>query len=444
MFTLIKKILQYVLAFLAKRVLGKYKPQIIAIGGSVGKTAAKDAIAHVLNQKYKVGKTMGNLNTELGVPASVLLADKSWDIESDSLAFSLKNKSFFNILKELLKISGFWVKTILHGCWLFVFSSVKYPEILVLELAEDKPGDMQYLLTIVNHFIGVITAIGEIPVHVKFYASPQQLAYENSLIISKLPIEGLAILNFDEKIVKDMANVTQANVIGYAINESADFRALNLRLRCKVYSDKKLEFGIRFQINYKTELEDFYLPNAIGQHQVYAILAAAAVGKSFDISLKKISEAVKDLKFAKHRMRIKKGKKNVIVLDDCYNSSPLAAQAALDSLKRCGNKLISQNIISRKVAVLGDMLELGKYSKKAHYDLGICAAKKVDILICIGKFSKYIVQAAKEVMSDDRVYYFKDVKQALKEIDRLINKNDFVLIKGSRAIGLEKMVNELI
>src|SRR3989344_8163188 len=162
--------LQLILRQLAIRTIRKYQPGVIAVTGSVGKTSAKEAIYAVLKKYRSVRKNSGNFNNEIGVPLTIL---GDWE-----------------------EISGkyFWVKVIAVSLLRLVFR-LKYPELLILEYAADKPGDIKYLLDIAKPQIGIITTIGDIPVHVEFYSGPEAVAREKAKIIESLSATGFAILN---------------------------------------------------------------------------------------------------------------------------------------------------------------------------------------------------------------------------------------------------------
>src|SRR3990167_5039231 len=191
-----KTILKYILKILAKRVISRYRPTVIGITGSVGKSTAKEAIFSVLRSKFLVRKNVDNYNNEFGVPMAVLAIDP------------IKFKSF-----------GYKLTSLLSAIWLVMGWREKYPKFLVLELAADRPGDIKYLSDIVMPSIGVVTAIGEVPVHVQFYASPKEVAVEKANLIRNLPISnGLAILNYDDQTVIDMKEISKAKTMTFGLS----------------------------------------------------------------------------------------------------------------------------------------------------------------------------------------------------------------------------------
>src|SRR3989344_4286708 len=193
------KFLKWILRTLAIWTVKKYQPGVIGITGSVGKTSTKEAIHTVLRSIRRVRASSGNFNNEIGLPLTVL---GDWN-----------------------KISGelFWLKVIFAAILKLIFP-VKYPEILILEYAADRPGDIKYLLEIAKPQIGVITAIGDIPVHVEFYSGPDEVAREKSRLVEFLPSAGFAVLNFDDKRVLELKERTRAHVITFGFNKGAEIR----------------------------------------------------------------------------------------------------------------------------------------------------------------------------------------------------------------------------
>jgi UDP-N-acetylmuramoyl-tripeptide--D-alanyl-D-alanine ligase len=192
-----------------------------------------------------------------------------------------------------------------------------------------------------------------------------------------------------------------------------------------------------FKIQYGNILVPFRLYNTLGKPQVYAAAAAAAVGIAFGINLVKISEALEKYQPIEHRMNVKRGIKNTIVLDDCYNASPLSMNAALETFKEIPAK--------RRVAVLGDMLELGDYTIEMHEEIGKKVIGIVDLLICVGTAAKLIAESAiKHGFDKGKVIIFNNSESASKMIRKEIKEGDLILVKGSRAIKLEEVVKEII
>ena len=401
--------LKNILRILAQWTLKKYKPAVIGITGSVGKTSTKEAVYTVLKGERNVRRSQGNFNNELGVPLTIL--------------------GDYNAIRGIL----FWPKVIFQAIGQLLIFNKKYPEILVLEMAADRPGDIQYLARLARPKIGVITSIGEIPVHVEFYSSPTAVAVEKARLIELLPANGFAILNRDDELVWNLRIKTRAHIISYGFKEDADIQIINFEYK---FDENEFPEGITFKIQYGNVFVPFRLFRVMGKPQIYSIAAAVAVGIVFGINLVKISDYLANYQPPDHRMQIIKGIKNSVILDDCYNASPLSMKAALETL--------SHFVQRRRVAILGDMLELGKYTTEAHEEMGKEVIKKVDFLICVGSAARLIAESAiKHGFDKNKVLVFNNSESASKIIKKEISSNDAILIKGSHAMQLEKIVEEL-
>lgn len=401
------KVLKWKLRILAKLTIQKYQPGIIGITGSVGKTSTKEAIYTVLRSIRNIRVSRGNFNNEIGLPLTIL---GNWD-----------------------KVGGFifWFKVFLVSILRLIFR-MNYPELLVLEYAADRPGDLRYLLDIAKPQIGIVTAIGDIPVHVEFYSGPDAVVREKGYLVEGLMSAGFAILNFDDEVVLDMKERTRAHVVTYGFGEGAELRITNFQNRME--GDRPE--GISFKLEYGGSFVPVRLEDCFGKAQAYAAAVAAAVGLAFGINLVKIAEALTYYQAPSRRMKLIAGIKGSYIIDDSYNASPLAMRAALDTLKSLGK--------NRKIAILGDMLEIGKYTLGAHEALGGLAGKFLDILVTVGPRAKFIAEAANGTgLAKKNIFSFDEVGAAKEKVKGLIKKGDLILVKASRAIGLDKIVEEI-
>lgn len=402
-----RKIIQYILKILAKLYILRYKPLIIAITGSVGKTSTKEAIKTLLKSKFYIRSNPKNFNNEIGVPLTILG------------------------IKTLKKNILWWITIFLKAIFKLIYTN--YPKILVLEIAADKPNDIKYLINIIKPRIGVVTAIGDIPVHVEFYSGPEEVAREKRKLIEMLPPIGWAILNYDDEIVLEMKNKTRAKVLTYGFDERAQIKCINYENQIKNGVPK----GINFKVEYKGNIVPFKLNNVFGKQQIYAALAAIAVGLIFNFNLVEISEALTNYKTPPGRMHLIEGIKETYIIDDSYNASPLSMLAALETLAILPGK--------RKIAVLGDMLELGKYSLEAHKTIGERASKISNYIFCIGERAKFICSEAENLGFEKKnLFTFDTSDQAGKKLQEIIKKGDLILVKGSRAMEMEKIVLEIM
>lgn len=410
-----RKILQVILKILAKLVLLKYKPVIVAVTGSVGKTSTKEAIYAVLKNHFgenQVRRNERNYNNEIGVPLTI---------------FGLETGGRF---------LATWFLRFIKIFLMLVFRE-KYPKILIVEMGADRPGDIEYLTKFVKPKVGIITAIGEVPVHVEFFESPQALALEKKKLIDSLGSDGVAVLNYDDEMVRVMGGNIKAKVLTYGFNERADIRATNYEAKSTDLDEEGIFGLVTFKLNYKGSTVPVKLFNVLGEHQVYPALAAATVGIIFNLNLIDISEGLRTYKSLPGRMKLLKGIKNTLIIDDSYNAAPLSTLAALETLNKFENR--------RKIAVLGDMLELGQYAPDVHEQVGRKAAEVADLLFTVGERAKFIAKGAGgKGMEKNRIFEFCTSDEAAKSIQEKIQEEDIILIKGSRAIKMEKIVKEIM
>lgn len=419
----INKLLLYILKRLAEATLWKYRPGIIGVTGSVGKTSTKQAIFAVLGNDRRVRASYGNFNTTMGHPLTILGDWKSSDLE----LFGTSNKNSDNKLKKMFFIA----KVILFSAYRLVFKKT-YPELLILEYGVDRPGDMRELLQIVRPNIAIITAIGEVPAHVEYFSGPEAVAREKSRLIEFLPAAGFAILNNDDLTVTNIKDRTRAKIINYGFNQNSTVRITNFEHKASVGG----VIGINFKIEYGGSYVPVRIDNCIGKGHAYAACAATCVGLIFGLNLVKIAENFKNYVAPKGRSLVCKGIKNTIIIDDSYNASPMSMHAGLDTLRSLKAK--------RKIAVLGDMLEIGDYTIEEHQALGTLVSKSADILVTVGPRAKFIAEGAKKAkMSSRHIKSFDTSDEARIAIQNLIKKDDLILIKGSHGVELDKIVEEI-
>jgi UDP-N-acetylmuramoyl-tripeptide--D-alanyl-D-alanine ligase len=309
-------------------------------------------------------------------------------------------------------------------------------------LAADRPGDIQYLVDIVKPKIGVITAVGEIPVHVEFYASPQAVAREKSKLIENLPTDGLAVLNYDDQTVIDMKEKTGAKALTFGFSNRADIWISDISYFAA--DDGKDVGGLSFKINNGDIFVPARINNLIGAHQLCSAMAAAAVGLRLGMNLVDISGALENVEPPERRMKLLRGIKNSAIIDDSYNASPLSVRAALDALRDFAKARSSfSGIRGRKIAVLGDMRELGKYEIEAHRAIGNLVGERANTLITVGAAAKFIADSAANQTKQGSIFSFNTADEAKTKVQEIIREGDVVLIKGSRAMQMEKIVEEI-
>lgn len=416
-----KNQLQKILASLARATIKKYKPMVVAVTGSVGKTSTRTAIFDMLKKDHHVRTAAKNFNNEIGVPLTILSIEH-------------QGKS---IIAWVWSLAGVWLD--------LMFSAKKYPEILVLEYGVDRPGDMDYLISIASPDIAVVTAIGDVPAHIEFFKDAEDIANEKAKLVQGLSIEGYAILNHDDYAVYDMKEKTKAHVMTFGFEENADVRIAHYELRTT--KDEELgdiPEGITMKMQYGGSVVPVRLRNAFGKPSCYAAAAAAAVGLVLNKNMVEISEALAGYEPPPGRLRLLKGIKKSFILDDTYNASPEAMRVALETLEALPGK--------RKIAVLGDMLEIGTYTEQAHRSIGDRIARCADMLVTVGSRAKFIADEATtrgaerdgHVLTHNQVMRFDDPVDAGKALDPLIQEGDLILVKGSQGMRMEKVVYEIM
>ncbi|MDD2807110.1 MAG: UDP-N-acetylmuramoyl-tripeptide--D-alanyl-D-alanine ligase [Patescibacteria group bacterium] len=413
---MLKKLLEKILGIFAKKILDKYQPQVVAITGSVGKTTTREAIFKVLSSVYQTRTNYKNYNNEIGIPLTI--------IGSESGGHSLVG----------------WLKVFFKAVGLLVFKNNNYPKMLVLEMGADHPGDIKYLSKLVPVKVGVVTAVAE--VHLEFFDNLDNIAKEKGVLIRSLPKDGFAVLNFDDRRVKALAEKTAAKVISYGFAPGADITAGEIAVSHDAnYQDVSTIQGVSFKLKYNGSTVPVLLPQVLGEHLVSAALAAVAVGLVYDINLHTITEALKTFEPPKGRMHLINGIKGTLIIDDTYNASPLATRKALYQLGQ-----INLNNYHHKYAILGDMLELGSITEQAHQEIGEAVVDyDIDYLITVGEKSRDIVRGAvAKGMPEDHCFNFPDSVEAGKFAQQRIKAGDLILVKGSQGMRMEKIVKELM
>ena len=419
-----KKLLLGILRILSRLTIWRYEPKIVGVTGSVGKTSTKAAIASVLVEKFRVRSSLGNLNTGFGLPLTILGRWSSEELKLVSRDTPAGTAKFRKMV--------FWVKVIIVSAWHIMVKKDGYPQMLVLEYGADRPGDIKSLLKIARPTVGVVTAIGAVPVHVEFYATPQDVAREKSRLIDGLPPTGFAVLGADDETVLRLKDRTRASVMTFGFDLGADIRITRFENRVEEGKNP----GISFKLEQGGNMVPVHIEGFFGRAHAAAAGAAAAVGLIFDMNLVTISEALERYAPERSRMQLIPGMKHTLVIDDAYNASPLSMQSALETLGDVN--------VARKIAVLGDMLELGKHTPEAHEALGRQVAEVADVLVAVGPRAKFIADAAgKSGMKKTSIYTFDTSAAAARPVQELIKEGDLVLVKGSHAMEMEKIVSEI-
>ena len=410
-----RKFIQYILWFLAKLILWRYQPMVIAVVGSTGKSSTKEAIYYALKNDFQVAKSTSNLNTEIGLPLTIIQG------------YDAKKNLFL------------WLANIFHTLGLIILKRKNYPKIWVLEMSEDQPHLVSYLARLCRPKIGVISWIGEIPVHAEFHQSAKALQEEIQQLVSFLPQDGTAILNYDNSLSLEAREKTKAKVITYGFNNGAEVKISDYSLTM----DKDLsKIGMALRLEYQGSYVPIKLTGIFGQAQAYALAAGAAVGLALGLHLVAIAQSLENYKLLKARTTLLQGIKNTWIFDDSYNSNPDALRVTLEIYHDLVSTIRKENIydLKRRVLALGDMRELGKYSDEAHQQAASQIIDKADILIAVGEKMKITIEECLKLgFPQENIFWFENSFDAGKKAKELIQAGDLFLVKGSRGIHLEQV-----
>jgi UDP-N-acetylmuramoyl-tripeptide--D-alanyl-D-alanine ligase len=363
----------------------RHSVRVIGITGSVGKTTTKELTHAVLSARYRTLKSEGNLNNEIGLPLTLMhLTDAH--------------------------------------------------ERVVLEMGMYVGGEISTLANIARPQVGVVTNIG--PVHMERAGTMRAIADAKAELVEALPPapQGVAILNQDEHLVREMAGRTQARVFTYGLSEQADLWADHIE---GVGLD-----GIRFSLHYQGETVRIRAP-LLGRHSVHTALRAAAVGLVEGLGWEEI---VSGLQGDSPQLRLVAvyGPNDSLLLDDTYNASPASTIAALNLLAELPAASPAPVAGGRRVAVLGDMLELGAYEQMGHRLVGRRVIDAADLLVTVGSLGRIIAEESLAGgMPKDRVIILPDVEAAKDRLPAIIQQGDVVLIKASRGVRLDQLVDSL-
>ncbi len=354
----------------------------VAVTGSVGKTSTKDMIAEVLNQNYKVLKTEGNFNNEIGLPLT---------------AFRLSRED----------------------------------EIAVFEMGMSAFGEISRLSKIASPETAVLTNIGFS--HIEHLGSQENILKAKLEILDGISPGGTVILNADDEFLNSAAQNIPFETLTYGIeNKNADMVAYNIQ---------KSSEGTKFDV--KVEAEEWHLTvNVPGLHHVYNALSAILVGLLYNMPMEKIAEGIAAFKPCGMRQNAIE-LEDKIIIKDCYNASPTSMKSGLEVLSVAKPK--NGEMHCRRVAVLGDMLELGDFAEEAHREVGkLCCEYNLDCLIAVGANAKFVAMGAIDGgFNSSELYVFYDNTTAIEHINEILKPNDVILFKGSRGMRLEEIADFL-
>ncbi|MCB9810134.1 UDP-N-acetylmuramoyl-tripeptide--D-alanyl-D-alanine ligase [Candidatus Nomurabacteria bacterium] len=404
-----KSIIVRILTLEASILLKRHKPKVIAITGSVGKTSTKDAVYAAIKNNIYARKSEKSFNSEIGVPLTVLGLPNAWNSPYK------------------------WIKNVMDGLFTALFSRT-YPEVLILEAGIDRKGDMDRLTRWLKPDVVVLTRLPEVPVHVEYFSTPEAVVEEKMKLVSALKPDGVLIYNNDDVVIQSKLPEVLQRKVGFGRYIETDFTARKDRV---VYADDQ-PIGVEFEVEHMGAVHKVLISETIGTQHMYSSIAAIAVADELSVPIANTVESLLSLSTPPGRMRLIPGIKASMLIDDSYNSSPIACEQALQALKEL-------SYAKRKIAVLGDMLELGKFSSTEHRKIGVKVAETADILFAVGVRAQQIAEGALSAgMSDKNVFQYEDVARAGRELQAILNNGDVVLIKASQGVRAEKIVEEVM
>jgi UDP-N-acetylmuramoyl-tripeptide--D-alanyl-D-alanine ligase len=376
--------------------------KLIIVTGSVGKTSTKVAIGTVLSEKFRVRLHEGNHNAELSTPLAILGIEYPEDLKSVS-------------------------------AWLTIFKAarqrIKQPsdvDVIVQEVGSDRIGQVPHFGTYAKPYIAVVTAVSQ--EHMEFFKTVDAIASEE---LSAANFSERALINRDNIAGKYAMDLTNANINTYGTTEAAEYHFIQ--------EDFTLENGFTGLFSVRGEFDMGIKVNVkvIGEHSIRAAVAAGAVGVRLGLSADELRSGLGKIRAVSGRMNVLRGVKDTIIIDDTYNSSPLAAESALEALYQLS--------VPQKIAVLGNMNELGDASPAAHEALGkLCNGNQLAYVVTVGSDAeKYLAPAA--MTNGCQVVSFKTALEAGAFVHRVLEEGAAILFKGSQGgVFLEEAVKIIL
>jgi UDP-N-acetylmuramyl pentapeptide synthase len=376
------------------------------VTGSVGKTSTKDAVAAVLSTRFLVRKSDKSFNSEFGVPFTIFGGK---DVKSPRNPFA-----WFPVFKNALAL---------------LILPNHYPNMLVLEVGADRAGDLQRILRTATPDAVVVTRLPEIPVHVEAYSSPAAVREEEFSPAYALAPAAPLIISADDPYALDASVRTAARIISYGLAKDATVRISEHSF----YEEDGKVVGMQMDLVAGEKEEHVVVKGSVGLTQLLPVAAAIGVAIAFDVPPTEALKALESYEPPPGRGRILVGKNGSILIDDSYNASPAAVEEALATLKAFPRA-------KRRIAILGDMLELGRYSAMEHERIGALACKNAAIVVAVGIRARAFVANPCET----EVQRYDNSASAAAALPSLLQEGDVILIKGSQSVRMERIVEALL
>lgn len=345
--------------------------KVIGITGSNGKTTVKDIIGGILSSTYRVHKTKGNFNSQIGLPLTIL------EMKRDT-------------------------------------------EFLILEMGMSEKGQIRNLSRIAQPDVAIITMIGQS--HLETLGSREEIAKAKFEIIDGLNDDGLFLYNGDEPLLSQNINMLGIESKSFGGKYTNDLFPTNVQLD---------EYGVHFKLN-NTKIQ--YDVPLHGKHNILNAIVGIAVGQFYKVPIEKIQEALQQINITQMRFQFLTAKTGFTIINDAWNASPSSMKAAIETLQKL-------NAYEKKIIVIGDMLELGKEAKTYHREIGkMLNEESIQYVFTYGALSEIVAEEARKNYHTGKVQSFDNKDEIAEEILKVITKKDVVLLKGSRGMALEEIV----
>ncbi|QWH17493.1 UDP-N-acetylmuramoyl-tripeptide--D-alanyl-D-alanine ligase [Bacillus mycoides] len=349
--------------------------KVIGITGSNGKTTVKDIIGGILSSTYRVHKTKGNLNSQIGLPLTIL------EMKRDT-------------------------------------------EFLILEMGMSEKGQIRNLSQIAQPDVAIITMIGQS--HLETLGSREEISKAKLEIIDGLKEEGLLLYNGDETLLSRKNNVLVLECKSFGEKDTNDLFPTNVQLD---------EYGVHFKLNDSKIQYDVPLH---GKHNILNTIVGIAVGQFYNVPTEKIQDALRQINITHMRFQFLTTKTGFTIINDAWNASPSSMKAAIETLEKL-------NAYEKKIIVIGDMLELGKEAETYHREIGkMLNQENISYVFTYGEMAEIVAEEAKKTYATGQVQSYNNKAKIAEEVLKIITKKDVVLLKGSRGMALEEIVQNWI
>lgn len=399
-----------ILYWLVNKILKKYHPDVIGVVGDSLIEPTKEAVAAVLGGKFKIQKNAGGQKHDLDILLTLLGSDD-------------KTVSFFKIMARIIK--------------LLLKKDVDYPEIIIITIKNETVGKLNLLMKYVS--FGLVLFLDAESV-LTGNTAKKQLTNNYEIFAKYLTEHGVVVVNIDDRFFNTIKFRSKKITIGF--DEAAEIRASDEIISLNNNeADSTSVVGLNFKLIYQGNVVPILLPGTLDSSHIYGALASVACGLVFQMNLTDIANNLKNYQAAAGCLRLIKGIKNTLLIDNTAQLSLSAIKKSLDSLA-----LIPLVAKAESYFVFGDLVDFGNQTEDIHREVGHYFAEKgINKLITVGERSHDVALAAREAgVEEDKIFSFPFVEEAGRFIQDRLEENDIVLISGSKAIAMEKIVKELM